>query len=149
MIRYSTSSIFDVGINVLVNPVNCFGVMGKGLALEFKNRYERNFRLYKEHCSNKNMKIGKMFPCEDKDTLVINFPTKLHWKDPSRLEYIEEGLKDLVDVINLYSINGIAIPKIGCGLGGLEWRDVDRLINSYLGKLDNIDVVLCVGIEDI
>lgn len=149
MIRYSTSSIFDVGINVLVNPVNCFGVMGKGLALEFKNRYEKNFRLYREYCSNRYMKVGKMFLCEDKDTLIINFPTKLHWKDPSRLEYIEEGLKDLVDVINLYSINGIAIPKIGCGLGGLEWRDVDRLINSYLGKLDNIDVVLCVGVEDI
>ena len=140
MITYKEGDIFRDNANAIVNPVNCMGVMGKGLALQFKEKYIENFRAYANECSNGNVDIGKMFVYEYKGMphtrYVINFPTKKHWRNQSELSYIESGLKDLAKVISDKHIKTIAIPALGCGLGGLDWAKVRPMIEKELGGLD-------------
>jgi O-acetyl-ADP-ribose deacetylase (regulator of RNase III) len=126
-------NIFDSGCMALVNPVNCQGVMGKGLAKEFKKRFPHNFKVYKIGCSSGYVRTGKVFPCSDNQQIIINFPTKDDWRKPSEYEYIEKGLKDLVETLkDLPFITSIAIPPLGCGLGGLDWDKVLALIETEL-----------------
>lgn len=128
MIEWVHGDIFDSQCIALVNPVNCVGVMGKGLALQFKKEFPENFLAYQEACKQRTIGIGKLFIFEENEHIIINFPTKRHWRDPSRLSYIDLGLKDLLK----YNFKSIALPPLGCGLGGLQWFDIRRLIYNKL-----------------
>lgn len=148
-IRTKTGDMFAEPVEALVNTVNCVGVMGKGVALEFKNRWPANFRAYKLLCDAKGLKPGQMFVFDTKELFIsegprylINFPTKAHWRSKSKIEYIEDGLDALVEAIREYGITSIAIPPLGCGNGGLDWADVRPVIETKLSVLDNVDVVL-------
>jgi O-acetyl-ADP-ribose deacetylase (regulator of RNase III)/uncharacterized protein YwgA len=141
--------MFSEPVEALVNTVNCVGVMGKGVALEFKNRWPENFRAYKKLCASKGLKPGQMFVFDtnelftlDGPRYLVNFPTKDHWRSKSRMEYISDGLDALTDAIREYQITSIAIPPLGCGNGGLDWNDVRPLIEAKLSDLENVDVVL-------
>lgn len=148
-IRTKKGDMFSEPVEALVNTVNCVGVMGKGVALEFKNRWPANFRAYKDLCDAKALKPGQMFIFDTKELFasegpryLINFPTKAHWRSKSKMEYIENGLDALADVIRQYGITSIAIPPLGCGNGGLDWADVRPLIEAKLSPLRSVDVVL-------
>lgn len=112
----------------LVNPVNCVGVMGAGLARQFRDKFPDNYVAYLKACENKSLVVGKVFPFRCGSKLIINFPTKKHWKNPSKLDYIKEGLPALKSTLELYRIKSVAIPMLGCGFGGLNWTDVKPLI---------------------
>ena len=124
--------IFESGCDILVNPVNCVGVMGKGLALEFKNRYPKNYTSYVKICKNKQLAIGKILLHVGEDGQVIfNFPTKTHWKNKSKIEDIRLGLDNMAEVLGSLRIpHSVAIPALGCGLGGLDWKDVKKEIQA-------------------
>jgi O-acetyl-ADP-ribose deacetylase (regulator of RNase III)/uncharacterized protein YwgA len=148
-IRTKKGDMFSEPVEALVNTVNCVGVMGKGVALEFKNRWPSNFRAYKDVCDAKGLKPGNMFVFDTKELFapqgpryLINFPTKAHWRSKSKMEYIEDGLDALADVIREHGITSIAIPPLGCGNGGLDWEDVRPLIEAKLSRLVNVDIVL-------
>ena len=141
MITYKSGDIFTSNCQALVNPVNCVGVMGRGLALEFKEKYPENFRVYKTICGRGKMKIGRMLSIIDGGRIIVNFPTKLHWRQKSKLAYIEQGLDDLVSrTITLFSIRSIAVPALGCGLGGLDWTEVKPLLDEKLVRLNSVNV---------
>lgn len=131
-----TGSILDADVEGLVNPVNCVGVMGKGLALAFKKKFPDVFREYKLACDEGRMVPGRVQvvtregPSGPK--VVFNFPTKRHWREGSRLEDIESGLVDLSRQILASGITSIAVPALGCGLGGLEWTVVRKLVVDHL-----------------
>lgn len=133
-------------VDAIVNTVNCVGVMGKGIALQFKKKWPDNFKAYALACKNKQVKLGEMFTFElgalATPRFIINFPTKDHWRSASRLEDIELGLQDLVQQIAYFDIRSIAIPPLGCGLGGLPWSDVKPLVIKYLGDIENLEVRL-------
>lgn len=144
MINYKSGNIIVDDSEAIVNTVNCVGVMGKGLALQFKKAYLNNFKQYKLACDRKEVKIGEMFITDSGDMfnrkLIINFPTKDHWKGKSKYEYIESGLDDLALKINSYGITSIAIPPLGAGLGGLRWDKVKTLIIEKLGIIDGLSI---------
>lgn len=136
--------LFSREADVLVNPVNCQGVMGRGLALEFKKRFSYNYELYVGACRRGELAPGQVLlnPATvlaralGYRSYIANFPTKDDWRQPSRLEWIEEGLADLVkQVCALPYCGTIAIPPLGCGLGGLEWKEVKPLITEAAGHL--------------
>lgn len=148
-IRTKKGDMFSEPVEALVNTVNCVGVMGKGVALEFKNRWPANFRAYKSLCDAKDLKPGQMFVFDTEELFssegpryLINFPTKAHWRSKSKMEYIEDGLDALVEAIREHGIASIALPPLGCGNGGLDWADVRPVIESKLSKLDDVDIVL-------
>ena len=131
----------DSTAQALVNTVNTVGVMGKGIALQFKKQFPNNYKVYKEACKNKELKIGDLLVTEEESLLsgkkfIINFPTKTHWRYPSEYEYIEKGLHALVDVIREKKIKSIAIPPLGSGNGGLDWTKVRAMIEHKLQGLD-------------
>jgi O-acetyl-ADP-ribose deacetylase (regulator of RNase III) len=121
----------------LVNPVNTAGVMGKGLALQFKRAYPEAFRAYAAACRRGEIQPGRLhLAAVPGDRLVVNFPTKRHWREPSRLEDVASGLDDLARVITDRGIRSIAVPPLGCGLGGLPWTSVRLLLRTRLSALD-------------
>jgi O-acetyl-ADP-ribose deacetylase (regulator of RNase III)/uncharacterized protein YwgA len=141
MIRYTTGNLLDSKAEALVNTVNTVGVMGKGIALQFKNLFPDNFRQYAKACKEKEIKPGKLFVTEEESLLggkkiIINFPTKTSWRKPSEYSYIEDGLKDLVKIIHARKIKSIAIPPLGAGNGGLDWNRVKVLLENYLKDID-------------
>jgi O-acetyl-ADP-ribose deacetylase (regulator of RNase III) len=140
MIKSAKGSMFDANVDALVNPVNCVGVMGGGLALQFKIKYPRMYSDYREACQRGRITTGQIHAWYDPQSnkTVINFPTKDHWRDPSELDYISMGLAALRERLttDLCVIKSIAIPALGCGLGGLHWGDVKPLIANSLGDLD-------------
>lgn len=144
MIFYTQGNLLDAPVDALVNTVNTVGVMGKGIALMFKERYELNFRLYAAACKASQVKIGRMFVTEtgelDGPRWIINFPTKEHWKGNSRLEWVESGLLDLKRVLRDRQIRSVAIPPLGAGNGGLDWPTVKLRIETALADLDGVDV---------
>ena len=146
MIEYKTGDIFGEDVEALVNSVNCVGVMGRGIALQFKNVYPENYKAYAEACRRKEVQPGRMFIFETgqltNPRYIINFPTKRHWRGKSRMEDIEAGLKSLVQEIRLRNIRSIAIPPLGSALGGLDWTEVRRLIFGELGTVDGLQVVV-------
>lgn len=138
MLHYVHGDLFQSGAEALVNAVNCVGVMGKGIALSFKTRFPENFAAYKLACYRRQVRPGKMFVFQTNDLfgnprIIINFPTKRHWREKSELWYINDGLQDLIKVIDKYHIRSLALPPLGCGNGGLDWYDVKPLIERYLG----------------
>jgi O-acetyl-ADP-ribose deacetylase (regulator of RNase III) len=137
-------SIFESQCEVLVNPVNCVRVMGKGLALEFKKRYPEMFEDYQHLCKPGGIEIGIVYihNVKGRNRFIVSFPTKRHWKDSSKVPYIESGLENLALKLATSDVTSIAIPALGCGLGGLDWTDVEPLIREKLGAIDRLDVEL-------
>lgn len=149
MIRYTTGNLLDDPADALVNAVNCVGVMGRGIALEFKKRFPENFQKYQAACLGGEIHVGFMFVTKEAGKTIINFPTKKHWRNRSHLSWIETGLRfDLRRIIILNDIRSIAIPALGCGLGGLPWDKVRYLIEDGLGRLDGVDVVVYEPAEE-
>lgn len=142
MIIFTEGDLLSSNSHALVNPVNTVGFMGKGLAKQFKKRFPKNFREYSKACADKKLKVGKMFVCEENGRIIINFPTKAHYRQLSELKWIKDGLEDLVKIIHEHKINSIAIPALGCGLGGLSWPIVRQLIIGTLGNLTYIDITI-------
>ncbi|MBM7482668.1 O-acetyl-ADP-ribose deacetylase (regulator of RNase III) [Bradyrhizobium sp. USDA 3686] len=143
MIEFRTGDILRADVEALVNTVNCVGIMGRGVALQFKNNFPANFKAYEVACARDEVQPGRMFVFETgqlSPKFIINFPTKRHWKGKSRMEDIECGLKALVEEIRNRRIRSIAIPPLGSGLGGLNWADVRLRIVAALDKLDDVDV---------
>lgn len=141
MLRYVEGDLFNSPAQVIVNTVNTDGVMGKGIALEFKKRYPEMFEKYKKVCDKHNFVIGKLMLCYEPDHWILLFPTKEHWRNPSKVEYIEKGLMTFVRKYADYNITSIAFPKLGCGNGGLEWKEVKTLMEKYLEELP-IDIYI-------
>ena len=139
-------NILDADVEALVNTVNTVGVMGKGIALQFKKAYKENFTAYAKACQNGEVEIGKMFVFDRGELLkpkfIINFPTKRHWREKSKLDYIESGLEDLVRVIDNLQITSVAIPPLGCGNGGLDWKKVQPLIESAFAKIPQVNAII-------
>lgn len=134
MIYITHGNIFESSAQVIVNPVNCVGVMGAGLAKQFKERYPNSFQKYQIACRAALLEPGKLMICRENGKRILMFPTKVHWKDPSQLVYIEQGLTKLASEYQVRGIHSIAIPRIGCGLGGLDWDEVKPMIVAYLSK---------------
>ncbi len=146
MIQYRTGNILDSNAEALVNTVNTVGVMGKGIALQFRKAYPNNYKIYKKSCGNNELEIGKLLVTKDSnissgEKIIINFPTKKHWRSPSEYLYIEQGLDSLIQIIKEYNISSIAIPPLGSGNGGLDWRKVKTLIEQKLSEV-NITIYL-------
>ena len=137
MIEYKPNeNIFKSNAEALVNPVNTIGVMGSGLARQFKERYPEMFKDYKINCDQKNIKIGVLHIYRTINKLIINFPTKQDWKNNTKIEWIEEGLIYFAKNYKKLKIDSIAFPKLGCGKGGLDWNLVRPLMEKYLKDLD-------------
>lgn len=133
-------------VDAVVNPVNCVGVMGAGLALQFKEYHPDNFRHYKWVCDRKEMRVGEVLTFKRQGELlpryIFNFPTKLHWRDKSEYHYIQWGLEDLAKKVKRLKITSIAIPPLGCGLGGLSWVRVSPMVEEALGGIEGLEVKL-------
>ncbi|MFV2074325.1 MAG: macro domain-containing protein [Thermoanaerobaculales bacterium] len=146
MIIFKVGDILTEDAEALVNTVNCVGVMGRGIALQFKRAFPENFKQYSAACKREAVQPGTMFVFETgrltNPRLVINFPTKRHWRGKSRIEDIEAGLKALVEVIKEHNIGSIAIPPLGGGLGGLAWSDVRPRIEEALRELGDLNVII-------
>ncbi len=135
MIHYIKGNLFTSNAKVLVNTVNTVGVMGKGIAADFKKIYPDMFSEYKMQCENGTIDIGKLSLHKTPNKWILNFPTKKHWKSPSTVEYIEKGLQQLVKDATKLQITDIAMPKLGCGNGGLDWEtQVKPVVEKYLKK---------------
>lgn len=146
MIEFTEGNLLESEAEALVNTVNTVGVMGKGVALMFKETFPENFKEYEAACRAKELKVGKMFVTR-RDALlgpkwIINFPTKAHWRYPSKMEWVERGLDDLRAVIVRNNILSIALPPLGAGNGGLEWAEVKELIVEKLKDLKDVKVVI-------
>jgi O-acetyl-ADP-ribose deacetylase (regulator of RNase III) len=131
------SNIFDSTCDAIVNPVNTVGVMGAGLALAFKNKFPEMFRIYKHLCENDLISIGCpciLFQSDALSRNIILFPTKQHWKNPSKIEYVKDGLNYLATILDKNVIKSIGFPLLGCGLGGLSKSDVIPLIEEFSVK---------------
>jgi O-acetyl-ADP-ribose deacetylase (regulator of RNase III) len=146
MIRYTTGNLLQASAEALVNAVNCVGVMGKGIALQFKQAFPENYEQYRTACERGEVRPGQMFVHSSNSStgprFIINFPTKQHWKDSSRLEDIETGLDALVSVILEHRIKSIALPALGSGLGGLDWPIVRNLIEQKLSPLPDVTILV-------
>lgn len=145
MITYRQGNLLDADVEAVVNTVNTVGVMGKGIALMFKERYPENFRAYEAACKAGEVQVGRMFVTATGELngprWVINFPTKQHWRHPSHREWIEAGLEDLVQVVREKGIRSLALPPLGCGNGGLDWREVRTLIEAAAAKLPGAEII--------
>lgn len=146
MIEFTSGDILTADAEALVNTVNCVGVMGRGIALQFKNAFPANFDAYEAACGRREVQPGRMFVHETRalthPRFIINFPTKRHWRGKSRMEDIEAGLVALVEEIEIRGIRSIAIPPLGSGLGGLNWPDVRSRIEGALRGLEGVRVVI-------
>lgn len=142
MVRYTTGDIFSSPAQVITNTVNCVGVMGAGLAQQFKKRWPKMFIDYRDRCAKGDVRPGMPYLYEDEEIQILNFPTKRDWKQNSLLSDIEDGLKYLAANHIEMGIFYLALPPLGCGLGGLNWPDVKGLIEKHLGTLSDLEVVV-------
>lgn len=144
----TSGDLLKAEVDAIVNTVNCVGVMGKGIALQFRKKWPENFRAYEKACKNSQVRTGAMFlhdlgELAGKPYFIINFPTKEHWRGKTKLSFVEEGLKDLVKVVANHRIKSIAIPPLGCGNGGLDWNQVRPLIERAFQPLeDSVEVLV-------
>ena len=145
-LKLAHGDLLNQEVDAIVNTVNTVGVMGKGIALQFKQKWPENFKAYAKACEREEIKPGKMFIYDAGGLLrpryIINFPTKRHWREPSRIEDIDAGLKDLVEQVKDLKIKSIALPPLGCGNGGLDWSDVRPRIEKAFSELTDVDVRL-------
>lgn len=146
MITQENGNLLAADVEALVNTVNCKGIMGKGVALQFKEAYPKYYEKYRVECETGKFQPGMVWPYETQQLLnpryIINFATKGHWKGNSKLEYIYRGLPTLVDLVKQKQIKSIAIPALGCGYGGLNWNEVRPLIEQAFVDLPDVEVKL-------
>jgi O-acetyl-ADP-ribose deacetylase (regulator of RNase III) len=146
MIRYTTGNLLDAETEAIVNTVNTVGVMGKGVALQFRDAFPDNYQAYKKACAARTVHVGEVFVTENQaltgPRYIINFPTKKHWRHPSRIEYVTSGLRDLRRVLKERKVRSVALPPLGCGNGGLEWGKVRTEIEQTLGDLQDVEIVV-------
>jgi O-acetyl-ADP-ribose deacetylase (regulator of RNase III) len=145
MVEFKRGNLLETQADALVNTVNTEGVMGKGIALQFKKAFPANYVAYRRECEVGHVRIGKVFVYETGALLpryILNFPTKKSWRQPSKLEYIRAGLRDLVSEIRRLRIRSVAVPPLGCGHGGLEWSEVRPLIEAAFADLPNVRAIL-------
>ena len=146
MITFKQGDLFQERAQALVNPVNCVGVMGKGIALQFKEKFPDNFKEYAQACRWNRVQPGRMFVFEtyrpQAPQYIINFPTKRHWRDSSRIEDIEAGTLALAEEIRERRIESVAIPALGSGLGGLDWKRVRKILESGLRELEDVRITI-------
>jgi O-acetyl-ADP-ribose deacetylase (regulator of RNase III) len=146
MLVEAHGNLLHAAADALVNAVNTVGVMGRGIALQFKQAYPANYAAYVAACRRGEVSLGHMFVTETagpgRPRLIVNFPTKSHWRGRSHLTDVQSGLADLRRVISDCMITSIAVPALGCGNGGLDWADVRPLITCALGDLDAVKVLL-------
>ena len=146
MIKITKGNLLEAKAEALVNTVNTVGVMGKGIALQFKKAFPENYEAYKKACDAGSVEPGRMFVFELSDMFglryIVNFPTKRHWKGKSKMADVESGLKALATEIKERGIRSIAIPPLGCGLGGLPWPAVRKAIEEALGDLEDVKILL-------
>lgn len=146
MIELRQDNLFDADVEALVNTVNTVGVMGKGIALQFKRSFPENFRAYARACKKGEVQTGEMFIFDrgelKRPKYIINFPTKKHWRQKSRIEYITNGLEDLVEQVNRLKIKSIAIPALGSSNGGLNWSEVRPLIEQAFAELPEVTTLI-------
>jgi len=146
MIELKRGDILKADAEALVNTVNCVGVMGRGIAMQFRKVFPECFKAYEAACKRKELRPGKMHVCDlnrfENPRIVINFPTKRHWKGKSKLEDIEAGLAALAALVRERHIHSIAIPPLGCGLGGLDWEDVRPRIEEAFARMEDVDVLV-------
>lgn len=144
MIRFVQGNLLDAQVEALVNAVNTVGVMGKGIALMFEAAFPANFRTYENACKRGEVVVGRMFVTETLNheicRWIVNFPTKKHWRNPSKLEWISDGLHDLKGVIRAHHVRSTALPALGTGNGGLDWSYVRAEIERVLGDLEDVDI---------
>ena len=145
MITYQQGNLLEADVEAVVNTVNTVGVMGKGIALMFKERYPEIFKTYAAACKSGEVRTGRMLVTPTNELSgpkwVIHFPTKEHWRRPSQMEWIEKGLTDLARVIREKEIRSVALPPLGCGNGGLDWSEVRERIESTLGTLGGVEIL--------
>ena len=143
MLELTRGNILEADAEALVNTVNCVGVMGKGLALQFKHAFPENFEAYAKACRKHKVRLGRMFIVPTgrmvNPKYIVNFPTKQHWRDPSRMAWVVDGLQDLRSFMVSNAVPSIALPALGAGLGGLPWAVVRGHIEAALGDLQ-VDV---------
>jgi O-acetyl-ADP-ribose deacetylase (regulator of RNase III) len=146
VIEFTQGNLLEADVEALVNTVNTVGVMGKGIALQFKQAYPENFKAYERACKAGEVELGRMFVWHSdrlgNPRMIINFPTKRHWRAKSRLKDVQAGLDALRAMLGKEGVKSLAVPPLGCGHGGLAWSDVRPLIVSALGDLDGTDVVV-------
>jgi O-acetyl-ADP-ribose deacetylase (regulator of RNase III) len=144
--NFTQGNLLDAPVEAVVNTVNTVGVMGKGIALMFKEKFPENFEAYAEACKAREVQVGRMFITAGVELggprWIINFPTKKHWRQPTKLEWVRDGLIALKEVIRQKQIKSIAIPPLGCGNGGLDWSVVRPLIERTLGDLPGVEVIV-------
>lgn len=144
--RFTQGNLLDAEVEAVVNTVNTVGVMGKGIALMFREKFPENFELYEKACRAGEVRVGRMFVTPGVvlggPRWIINFPTKKHWRQPTKIEWVREGLEALREVIHEKGIRSIALPPLGCGNGGLDWADVRPLVEAALGDLRDVEVVV-------
>jgi len=146
MIEFKTGDILKDDAEALVNTVNCVGVMGRGVALQFKHAFPGNFKSYEEACRREEVQPGRMFVYETGQLAppryIINFPTKRHWRGKSRMDDIDAGMVALIELLQEKGIRSVAIPPLGSGLGGLNWADVRSRIEKAVGAIEGVRVVV-------
>ncbi len=146
MFKLLKGDLLEAQAEALVNTVNTKGVMGKGVALQFKRAFRNNYKAYAAACERGEVEVGKVFVF-DRETLdhpryIFNFPTKKHWRHRSKIEYIQTGLEDLVREIRDRDVHSIALPPLGCGYGGLDWDEVRVLIEEAADRLPEVDFLV-------
>ena len=146
MIEFIKGNLLEAHVEALVNTVNTVGIMGKGIALQFRETFPENYKFYQKACQQGKVQIGKMLVHDQGQFVnpryIINFPTKSHWRENSKIETIEAGLYDLQSVIREYEIRSIAVPPLGCGNGGLDWEIVRPLIVDFLSQFDDVRILI-------
>lgn len=145
MITYTTGDLFEAQTEAIVNTVNTVGIMGKGIALQFKQRFPDNYFIYKKACDQNLLKIGDLLITENNSLFfkyIINFPTKEHWRNPSKYEYVEKGLDALIEEIRKRNIKSVALPPLGAGNGKLDWEKVKEILNEKLIVLPEVDFII-------
>ena len=146
MIEFIKGNLLEAKADALVNTVNTVGVMGKGIALQFRETFPENYKFYQKACKQGAVQIGKMLVFDHgqfvNPRFIVNFPTKSHWREKSKLEDVKAGLVDLQKVIREYRIKSIAIPPLGCGSGGLDWNIVRPMIVDSLSQFDDVHVLI-------
>ena len=146
MIELKKGNLLDADAEALVNTVNTVGVMGKGIALQFRQAFPENFRVYEAACKREQVRPGRMFIFHTNTLhnpkIIVNFPTKRHWKGKSRIEDIDAGLKDLIEAVKREQVKSIAVPPLGCGNGGLKWSEVRPRIEEAFKGVPDVKVYL-------
>ena len=146
MIEHVTGNLLEADAEALVNAVNTVGVMGKGIALQFRQAFPENYNFYRKACQQKEVVPGKMLVFNTdhltNPRYIINFPTKRHWRGKSKIDDIKDGLRDLIEVVKTLRIRSVAVPPLGCGNGGLKWETVRPLIESVFATLPGVRVLL-------